>query len=120
MHHICAWCPRRPEEAVDAQELELQMAVSHAVGAGMGIKPGASGRATSALNCCAIFPALVYFFKAGPLLKAKLTCLPRWLVSEPAPTVLELQAYETMASFYMGPVYLNLGPPACTVSTLTH
>lgn len=25
VYHMCAWCPQRPEEHVDLQELELQM-----------------------------------------------------------------------------------------------
>lgn len=34
VHHICAWCPRRSEEALGPLELQLQRVVSHQVDAG--------------------------------------------------------------------------------------
>lgn len=34
VHHLGFWCVQEPEEGVESLELELQMAVSHHVGAG--------------------------------------------------------------------------------------
>ena len=34
MHSICAWCSKRPETVLELLELELQIVVSHQVGAG--------------------------------------------------------------------------------------
>lgn len=34
MHSICAWCSKRPEKVLELLELELQIVVSHQVGAG--------------------------------------------------------------------------------------
>lgn len=34
VHHTCAWCPWRSEEELDPPKLEVQVVVSHYVGAG--------------------------------------------------------------------------------------
>jgi hypothetical protein len=34
MHCMCAWGPQKPEKAIRVSGLELQMVVSHHVGAG--------------------------------------------------------------------------------------
>lgn len=33
VHHMCVWCPSKPEEGFDPLDLELEVAVSYYVGA---------------------------------------------------------------------------------------
>lgn len=48
MHHLCAWHWKRPEEASDALELEIQMAVNYHVV--LGSKHRLSARAPGVPN----------------------------------------------------------------------
>lgn len=48
MHHLCAWYRKRPEEASNVLELEIQMAVNCRVV--LGSKHGLSTRAPGVLN----------------------------------------------------------------------
>jgi hypothetical protein len=53
VYHTCAWCQRKPGEAIVSQE--CQTVVSHHVGAV--VEPGSSERAASAFNHRTISPA---------------------------------------------------------------
>ena len=55
---LCIYrCPQRPEEGIGTLELDLEEVMSHLRWV-LGTEPRSSARAASALNLCAISPAL--------------------------------------------------------------